>query len=246
LGFNYDSFESNFLSLFNRQSTQKNRAIFTGEEFFDDQNRIRHENYISYSEKIFDLLLSEDVKDLDFIKDKTPKMAIENLFENRFNVDYKLKYENDSLENMSQGKKGIVLLKLYLAIEKAHYPILIDQPEDNLDNRTIYNSLIEFIKKRKIARQIIMVTHNANLVISTDAEQVIVANQAIYDEIDELTNNRKFKFEYVTGALEHTKKKDKSIKNILYQQGIREHVCEILEGGEVAFKKREEKYGLKN
>jgi hypothetical protein len=85
-----------------------------------------------------------------------------------------------------------------------------------------------------------MVTHNANLAVATDTEQVIVANQ---DGTN--SKNKQFKFEYVTGALEHTKKRDTDIKGILYQQGIREHVCEILEGGEIAFKKREEKYGLR-
>jgi ABC-type Mn2+/Zn2+ transport system ATPase subunit len=243
LGFDYDGFESNFLGNFNNKSTQKNKDIFEGECY--ENNKIKKEKYVEYATQIFDLLLSEKVNDLAFINNKTPKMAIESLFENRFQIDYKIKYENDWLENMSQGKKGIVLLKLYLAINKAHYPILIDQPEDNLDNRTIYTSLTDFIKKRKIDRQIIMVTHNANLVIATDAEQVIVANQTVLDDIDERTREKKSKFEYVTGALEHTKKKDTTIKDVLEQQGIREHVCEILEGGETAFKKREEKYGLK-
>jgi DNA repair exonuclease SbcCD ATPase subunit len=245
LGFDYESFNNNFLSHFNRQSSQKNKDIFSGDDFFDENSKIIKENYINYANKIFDFLLPK--AQYDGLKDgKTPKMTIESLFENRFKIDYKIKYENDWLENMSQGKKGIVLLKLYLAIEKAHYPILIDQPEDNLDNRTIYTSLIEFIKKRKIDRQIIMVTHNANLVIATDAEQVIVAHQEVLPETDEKTQDKKFKFKYVTGALEHTKKKDeKTTAEILYQQGIREHVCEILEGGEIAFKKREEKYGIK-
>ncbi|TAH18863.1 MAG: hypothetical protein EAZ08_10230 [Cytophagales bacterium] len=245
LGFDYDSFEGNFLANFSNKSSTKNRLIFSTDNSFDENNKIIKENYVNYTQNIFDLLLSNEVTSLDFLKEKTPKIAIESLFENRFKVDYKIKYENDWLENMSQGKKGIVLLKLYLAIEKAHYPILIDQPEDNLDNRTIYTSLIDFIKRRKIDRQIIMVTHNANLVIATDAEQVIVAHQEVFPETDEKTQDKKFKFEYVTGALEHTMKKDTSIESILYQQGIREHVCEILEGGEIAFKKREEKYGLK-
>lgn len=245
LGFDYDGFESNFLGNFSiKNSTTKNKQIFNVDVFFEN-SKINKGKYVEYATQTFDLLLSENAKDLVFVNNKTIKMAIESLFKNRFQIDYKVKYENDWLENMSQGKKGIVLLKLYLAIEKAHYPILIDQPEDNLDNRTIYNSLTDFIKKRKIARQIIMVTHNANLVIATDAEQVIVAHQTILDEVEE-TGERKSKFEYVTGALEHTKKKDdKNIKETLFQQGIREHVCEILEGGEVAFKKREEKYGLK-
>lgn len=56
-------------------------------------------------------------------------------------------------------------------------PILIDQPEDDLDNRSIFDELIPFIRKKKIERQIIIVTHNANVVLGGDAEEIIVANQ---------------------------------------------------------------------
>jgi len=85
-----------------------------------------------------------------------------------------------------------------------------------------------------------MVSHNANLVVNTDAENVIVANQSGEDNKD----NRKYKFEYVNGALEDSFINE-SEKGVLYKQGIREHVCEILEGGVDAFKKREEKYHIK-
>ena len=140
---------------------------------------------------------------------------------------------------MSPGKRGIVLFQLFLQLSNSDTPILIDQPEDNLDNRTIYQELNTFIKNRKLKRQIILVSHNANLVVSTDSENVIVANQ----EIKKGTNyeyNEKYKFEYINGALEETFNNGKKF----HEKGIREHVCEILEGGEKAFKIREKKYGF--
>ena len=126
---------------------------------------------------------------------------------------------------------------MFLEVSSSKVPILIDQPEDNLDNRTVYNTLNEFIKTKKIDRQIIMVSHNSNLVVSTDSENIIVANQ-------NGQNSSYPRFEYINGALEETKKKDLSELNELKKQGIREHVCEILEGGVEAFKKREEKYNI--
>jgi predicted ATP-dependent endonuclease of OLD family len=115
---------------------------------------------------------------------------------------------------------------------------LLEQPEDNLYKRTVYNTLTEFIKNKKIDRQIIMVSHNSNLVVSTDSENIIVANQ----------NGQKegtVKFDYINGALENSFKNTSQHISVLESQGIREHVCEILEGGEIAFKKREKKYNLK-
>lgn len=83
-------------------------------------------------------------------------------------------------------------------------------------------------------------SHNANLVVSTDSEEIIVANQAGENKEG---LNAKYRFEYVTGSLEN-KFEDLTQSGILYQKGIRNHVCEILEGGEEAFKKREQKYSL--
>ena len=151
-----------------------------------------------------------------------------------------IEFKGDDILKMSPGKKGLVLLQLILHISNATHPILIDQPEDNLDNRTIYNELKSFLKKRKLLRQVILVTHNANLVVSTDSENVIVCNQS-GEQIN--MDNFKYRFEYVTGALENTFYR-KSAKGILYKYGIREHVCDTLEGGEEAFKQRELKYGF--
>lgn len=87
-----------------------------------------------------------------------------------------------------------------------------------------------------------MVTHNANLVVSTDAECIIVANQSGQQAGNE---NEKYQFEYCFGSLENNKI-DGSRKGILFESAIRDHVCHILEGGVKAFKEREIKYGMKH
>ena len=161
------------------------------------------------------------------------------LIEDFFELDFEVKYRNDELLNMSPGKKGTVLLILFLQISSAEYPILIDQPEDNLDNRTIYDLLCQMIRTKKTERQIIIVSHNANLVVATDSENVIVANQE--GQAAHTTKNR-YRFEYVNGALEFSFPKNEAMSGILFQQGIKEHVCDILEGGDEAFKHRERKY----
>ncbi len=164
----------------------------------------------------------------------------ELLSTNWFEVSFDLIYQNDAFDNMSQGKQAFVILKLLLEFSNKKCPILIDQPEDSLDNRAIYNELVKYIVKKKKERQIILVTHNANVVVSADAEQIIVANQNGHKN----KNTENVKFQYVTGSLEHTIPKDNRNEIILLSQGIREHVCEILEGGNEAFKKRENKYNL--
>jgi predicted ATP-dependent endonuclease of OLD family len=176
---------------------------------------------------------------VNFNKNKNLKEMTKALLDDYFEITYDLKQGNDLLNHMSPGKKGIVLFQLFLEVSSSKVPILIDQPEDNLDNRTVYKTLNEFIKNKKIDRQIIMVSHNPNLVVSTDSENIIVANQngLVVDSI---------RFDYINGALEETKTKNDTEPNILKQQGIREHVCEILEGGVEAFKKREEKYNIRN
>lgn len=167
-------------------------------------------------------------------------LATEFLANSWFYLNYELNYQGDSFDKMSEGKQAFVILKLLLEFSDKQCPILIDQPEDSLDNRAIYNELVSYIKKKKKVRQIILVTHNSNVVVSADAENVIVANQDGQDCPNDAGNQ----FEYINGPLENSYPKDSSIQNILKSQGIREHVCDILEGGKDAFKKREQKYGL--
>ena len=160
---------------------------------------------------------------------------------NWFSLQYSVDYEGDNLSDMSPGKRSFVVLKLLLDFSDKKCPILIDQPEDNLDNRAIYNELVKYVREKKKERQIILVTHNPNIVVGADSEEVIVANQ----NGKNAPNDKGIKFQYVYGSLEHSmhRNSDESLP-ILYRCGIREHVCDILEGGENAFRDRENKYGF--
>ena len=163
-----------------------------------------------------------------------------SLIEDHMTLHFDILYKNDHLLYMSPGKKGTVLLILFLELSSAEYPIFIDQPEDNLDNRTIYDLLCQMIRKKKQSRQIIIVSHNANLVVATDSENVIVANQQ-----GQSPSNRTFdsKFEYINGPLEMSFDRTADVTlSELQAKGIKEHVCDILEGGLEAFHSRESRY----
>lgn len=169
-------------------------------------------------------------------------VATEFFAKSWYSLGYELFYQGDLFKDMSEGKQAFVILKLLLDFSDKTCPILIDQPEDSLDNRAIYNELVTYIKKKKRERQIILVTHNSNVVVSADAENVIVANQ----EGSDSHNKDGLRFQYINGALEKTTPKNIKEKSVLDSQGIREHVCDILEGGRDAFEKREQKYGFKS
>ena len=172
----------------------------------------------------------------------TPEsVAMDFLSRGWYRLDYSLTYQNDSFTQMSEGKQAFVILKLLLDFSDKKCPILIDQPEDSLDNRAIYKELVEYLKKKKKERQIILVTHNPNIVVGADAENVIVANQ----HGQNAPNAGDTKFQYINGALEDTKPQTTSNQGILGEHSIREHICDILEGGKKAFEKREQKYGFK-
>lgn len=181
---------------------------------------------------------------IPFSKSFTPESALRSILDNWYNVTYNVKMGDDLIDEMSPGKKALVLLKLLISLAESKSPILIDQPEDDLDNKSISDDLITFIKKKKIERQIIVVTHNANVVVSGDAEQVIVANQQ-----GNTTPNNKFRFEYRMGSIEDDlpvyDDSGTIIHGILNAQGIQQHICDILEGGEKAFAKRKNKYNIK-
>jgi ABC-type lipoprotein export system ATPase subunit len=69
------------------------------------------------------------------------------------------------LERLSPGQRGALLLIFYLLVDRDRIPIILDQPEENLDNETVYNLLVGVITRAKQHRQVVMVTHNANLAV---------------------------------------------------------------------------------
>ena len=147
-----------------------------------------------------------------------------------------INFDKTDLYLLSPGKKGIVLLVLFLQIDSSdNRPLIIDQPEENLDNLSVYQDLIRFFKDRKGYRQIIIVTHNPNLVVNTDAEQVIVAD---YD------GARTPRIDYMSGSLENQAAELPGVELEDLEDGIIEQVCKILEGGEIAFDSRKKKYEL--
>ncbi|MEC5208751.1 hypothetical protein QF022_003707 [Vogesella perlucida] len=134
-------------------------------------------------------------------------------------VKYEILYDGIDIRKLSPGTRGIVLLLLYLALDDADdRPLIIDQPEENLDPKSVFDELVSLFITAKSKRQVIMVTHNANLVINTDADQIIVADAS------PASDGGLPSFHYVAGGLEDVE--------------IRKVVCDILEGGEKAFTER--------
>ena len=224
----------------NRQ--YKNDTI---QSLFDENNEVVNYDFLP---TFFLNLIKIENNSLHF-KDKTNQplkvrtnleSVYQTLIEDHFYIVYDVTYREDNLLKMSPGKKGTVLLILFLELSSSENPILIDQPEDNLDNRTIYDLLCQMVKTKKKKRQIIIVTHNANLVVNTDAENIIVANQEGQDLSSE-TSEHRTKFEYINGPIELSFRNE-SAKGILAKVGIKQHICDILEGGSEAFKLRELKY----
>ena len=172
-------------------------------------------------------------------KGKNPEAVLRDIFSDWYNSTYQVTMDGDSIGSMSPGKKALVLLKLLINLAENKCPILIDQPEDDLDNRSIFDELIPFIRRKKLDRQIIIVTHNANVVLGGDAEEVIVANQNGNN-----AKNKKYKFEYRTGSIEDDTPIVAEAVDVLGKQGIQQHICDILEGGEKAFDLRRNKYRI--
>lgn len=133
---------------------------------------------------------------------------------------YDLKQDGKSLDQLSPGEKGAVLLVFYLMIDKEDIPLIVDQPEDNLDNKSVFEVLTHFIRIAKKRRQIIMVTHNPNLAVGADAEQII------YTSLDKTNGKNEFSVE--CGSIEN--------------MNMNKRIVDILEGTKPAFDKRKLRY----
>lgn len=128
----------------------------------------------------------------------------------------KITVNGSELDELSAGQKGTIYLCLKLATQLFSGPLIFDQPEDDLDNEFINKELINLFLEIKTFRQVIIVSHNANLVVNADSEQIIIASN----------NNEILTYEF--GSLENS--------------NINKGICKILEGGKAAFEKRRSKY----
>jgi len=171
---------------------------------FDQRKQLKHEERFIY----------------DQIDENNLLEFYDYLFSLKYlNPTYELKLSNKKISLLSPGEKGALLIIFYLLLDKDNIPLIIDQPEENLDNESIFKILTHFLKETKKKRQLMIVTHNPNLAIVGDAEQII------YVQIDK-KNYNKFMFE--SGAIENP--------------NINKHASDILEGTIKAFDIRRLKY----
>jgi len=136
------------------------------------------------------------------------------------NIDVKYKPNGSShfksIVSASAGQKTTAVLTFILSQGKL--PLLLDQPEDDLDNRLVCDLIVEKIKKIKNHRQIIVITHNANIPVIGDAEYIV-----------SMDSSSRYLKVHSEGMLEN--------------KDVKTEICEIMEGGEDAFKLRAERYG---
>lgn len=137
------------------------------------------------------------------------------------NPHYDLRHNGKNLEQLSPGEKGALLLVFYLVLDKEDIPLIIDQPEDNLDNNSVATLLVPFIKEAKKKRQIIIVTHNPNLAVVSDSEQIIKV------KLDKENGNT---FSLEAGGIE--------------DEIIKDSIIDVLEGTIPAFSLRKNKYSI--
>ncbi|SDY80124.1 hypothetical protein SAMN05421684_1618 [Asanoa ishikariensis] len=129
---------------------------------------------------------------------------------------YVIRSSGRELSELSPGQRGLVLLMFYLLVDASDRPLLLDQPEENLDNQTVRHLLIPALRSAIARRQVVAVTHNPNLAIVGDADQLITATFA------------EGSFRYSSGSLAH--------------HGIGMQTIDVLEGTREAFDNRELKY----
>jgi len=134
------------------------------------------------------------------------------------NSDGTERHVSRDFAKLSLGQQQSVLLALMLAADSDR-PLIIDQPEDNLDGEFIYATLVPVLRQAKERRQVIIVTHNANVAVLGDAEQIVVMK----------ANNDRGEI-FARGSIDHS--------------ATRESACGILEGAREAFLQRAKMYGL--
>ncbi len=148
--------------------------------------------------------------------DNMPKvLALETIvFEDQLDITMNVEGEVRPIEQLSRGQMATALLPLVL--RHADFPLIFDQPEDDLDNRFVFDELVARIRKLKQTRQLVFVTHNANIPVLGEADRVIVMSMA----------NARLAASPQVGTVDE----------------MRRPILDILEGGAVAFSERRKRY----
>lgn len=164
-------------------------------------------------------LLSRDLSQMarltSFLMDSDDLYQLEGVvFDDRLEITL---YDGDVAKPVSQLSKGqIATALLPLILRPAAYPLVFDQPEDDLDNRFIYSTLVEHIRRLKSQRQIVFVTHNANIPVLGEADRVVVMHMESPVRAGPP----------LCGSVD----------------AVKTQILNLLEGGADAFKRRQEKY----
>lgn len=220
-----NSFPEDFLRYVNQSRMGSFRGKDSGSNLVQElikESDIQDENGIeAFCNSFIERLKNEGDKKV-YIKDQVENR--QSLYDYLFSLDYltnnySIMQGDKDLSVLSPGEKGALLLVFYLLLDMDNTPLILDQPEDNLDNDSVANILVEFIKEAKKKRQIIMVTHNPNLAVVADAEQIV------YVHIDKENGNQVF---VESGSIENPQ--------------INAHIVDVLEGAMPAFRKRDDKY----
>lgn len=184
--------------------------------------------FLNFTEELIDNLKHDKRTDpkakVDITSQLKKGMELNKLYDFIYGADYlqpvyNLKLGSKTLLELSPGERGALLLIFYLILDNDDIPLIIDQPEENLDNESVYHILVHFIKKVKERRQIIIVTHNPNLAVVCDADQII------HMQIDKENKNVA---KFLSGAIEDWM--------------INKSIIDILEGTLPAFNNRDAKY----
>lgn len=224
-------FEAEFLDMISKRVASPFAAAVEGDvalrELLSRYDLTNPEEAISFVEEVHTLLHTDP-------RSPTPLVDLQALLrKGRSVVDlynfifgfsyleprYTLMFGDKHLHELSPGEKGTVLLIFYLLVDQSEGPLVIDQPEDNLDNQTVFKVLVPAIREARNRRQIFLVTHNPNLAVVCDADQVIACS---------IEKERGYAVVYEAGALENP--------------AINRRVVDVLEGTRPAFDNRGSKY----
>lgn len=196
-----------------------NSIIFSGQveqtikKFSESISAIKYNQNIDnrFSKRFNTLIQNLSDEQIDKIKLLYP--------EDKIDVKYKANESSPfkSISNASAGQKTSAILTFLLSYGDA--PLLLDQPEDDLDNQLIYDLIVDRLSQSKNNRQIITVTHNANIPVNGDSEWVIAMNSESQD-IEILH----------AGPIE--------------DQNVKDAICNIMEGGREAFELRAKRYNF--
>lgn len=138
--------------------------------------------------------------------------------EDGLQVEYSRKGDGRNFQSIGQasaGQRAAAMLAFLLA--HGNEPLVLDQPEDDLDNHLIYGLVVQQIRTNKLRRQLFIVTHNPNIVVNGDAELIHVLDFNHQCHVKQ------------TGSLQ--------------DQAMRREVCQVMEGGEEAFERRYQRLG---